>query len=52
MQSAIVDVNLHVTGIFDMATERVVRQFQQTTGRLAVDRIVGPTALRELGLLR
>lgn len=52
LQSPIVNVNLTVTGIFDMATERAVRQFQQATGRLAVDGVVGPTTLRELGLLR
>jgi N-acetylmuramoyl-L-alanine amidase len=52
LQSAIVQVNLNVTGSFDRATERAIRQFQQATGRLAVDGIVGPTTLRELGLLR
>jgi len=52
LQSSIVRVNLNVTGVFDMATERAVRQLQQATGRLAVDGVVGPTTLRELGLLR
>jgi len=52
LQSSIVRVNLNVTGVFDMATERAVRQLQQATGRLAVDGVVGSTTLRELGLLR
>jgi peptidoglycan hydrolase-like protein with peptidoglycan-binding domain len=52
LQSSIVRVNLTVTGVFDMATERAVRQFQQATGRLAVDGVVGPTTLRESGLLK
>jgi N-acetylmuramoyl-L-alanine amidase len=52
LQASIVRVNLNVTGVFDLATERAVRQFQQAAGRLAVDGVVGPTTLRELGLLR
>jgi N-acetylmuramoyl-L-alanine amidase len=51
LQSSIVQVNLNVTGIFDMATERAVRQFQQATGRLSVDGVVGLMTLIELGLL-
>jgi N-acetylmuramoyl-L-alanine amidase len=52
LQSSLVNVNLRVTGIFDQATERAVIAFQQATGRLAVDGVVGPATLGELGLLR
>jgi hypothetical protein len=51
LASPIVQVNLTVTRIFDQATERAVRQFQQATGRLAVDGVVGCMTLIELGLL-
>jgi murein L,D-transpeptidase YcbB/YkuD len=49
--SSIVDINIRITGIFDMTTEIAVMQFQTATRRLAVDGVVGPTTLRALGLL-
>lgn len=41
---------IKVTGIFDMATELAVKQFQQATKQLSVDGIVGPATLMALGL--
>ena len=51
IQSPLISTTIKVTGIFDQATERTVRQFQEATGKLAVDGVVGQTTLRALGLI-
>lgn len=50
IKNKLTPVDIQVTGIFDMATERAVKQFQQATKQLAVDGIVGPATLMAIGL--
>ncbi|WP_414542405.1 peptidoglycan-binding protein [Nostoc sp. CCY0012] len=50
LKTKITEIDIQITGIFDTQTEQAVKQFQEATGRLAVDGIVGPMTLQELGL--
>jgi peptidoglycan hydrolase-like protein with peptidoglycan-binding domain len=50
MKNKLAPAAIKVTGIFDMATELAVKQFQQATKQLSVDGIVGPATLMALGL--
>ncbi|WP_225225978.1 peptidoglycan-binding protein [Komarekiella delphini-convector] len=50
LRAQITQINLQVTGIFDAETEQAVKQFQAASQKLAVDGIVGPMTMQELGL--
>ncbi|MBD2098362.1 peptidoglycan-binding protein [Trichocoleus sp. FACHB-591] len=50
LKAKIIKVDIQVTGTFDMATEKALKQFQEATKRLGVDGIVGPMTLKALGL--
>ncbi|MBG1261402.1 peptidoglycan-binding protein [Nostoc commune] len=50
LNAKIVKIDIQVTGIFDVATENAVKQFQEATKRLSVDGRVGSTTLKALGL--
>jgi peptidoglycan hydrolase-like protein with peptidoglycan-binding domain len=50
LNAKIVRIDIQVTGIFDVATENAVKQFQEATKRLSVDGRVGSTTLKALGL--
>ena len=50
LNAKIAKIDIKVTGIFDVATENAVKQFQEATKRLSVDGRVGETTLKALGL--